>query len=720
MSSTDELFRSALDHYRSGRGQQARRICREIVALDAGHGQAQAMLGMLAHREHDHGEAARRFLLASRAQPDQPLHHLNLGVALLADERWDEAVEAMAHATIAFPHNAALWSCLGNAHAGKEDWGRAETAFARASQAEPENPAHSYNRGLACDRAGRPEEAAALYRVVLARDPRHGDARNNLGLALMAQGATHDARECFTAAFIAGSHTGAGLNLSRCLTAAGETAKAIDVAGHVVSAHPEMAEAHHYLGEALVAAGNHASAAACFGRSLELDPGDQASRAALFHALHAVGDLTGADRLEETVVTEALEREGAGKRPYLTPFAAMSCDLSNADEALLARATAGALARDVGPQCAFWRQRQQEPSPPKRRLRLGYLSDDYRDQATAHLAVGLFENHDRDRFEVIALSHTGPSGDEHRRRIEASVDRFIDISALDHDSAARAIAEAGIDAVIDLKGHTRGNRLAILARRPAPLQITYLGFPGTTGAPWMDLLLADATVAPPEIAAHFSERTIHLPDCYQINDNRAPIASRPVTRREVGLPDGAMVYACFNELWKIDSASFALWCSVLDGVPGAVLWLRDGGELARANLQREAAAHGIDPDRLRFAPYLPKAQHLARITLADLFLDSLRVNAHTTATDALWAGLPLITIAGQRFPARVATSLLQAAGLGELCCADGAAYVTLAGALGLDTGRRRALRERVAGVRRSRLFDSTATTRAFERAIVSE
>ena len=721
MSSTEELFRSAIEHYRMGRGQQARRICREIVARDAGHGPAQAMLGLIAHREHDHGEAARRFLLASEAQPDQPLHRVNLGVALLAAERWDEAAEAMARATAAFAHMAGLWAILGNAHAGLQDWDRAEKAFGRAAQAEPESPEHVYNQALACDRAGRTGKAEQLYRAALERDPRHGDARNNLGLLMMAAGRTRDASECFSAAFIAGSHAGAGINLSRCLIAAGDGARAVEMARHVASAHPEMAQAHHYLGEALEAASDMAAASVCYRRALDLDPDDEAARAALFMALHATGDLAGADRLEAQVVAQALESAGKGKRPSLTPFAAMACALEPEQDALLARAAAAGLARGVDPKQAFWKQGPAARSRgAAERIRLGYLSDDYRDQATAHLAVGLFENHDRDRFEVVAISHTGASNDSHRRRIEARVDRFLDITAMDHDEAARAIAGAGIDVVVDLKGHTRGNRLAILARRPAPLQVTYLGFPGTTGAPWIDLLVADTTVAPPELARHFSERTAYLPDCYQINDNRAPIAAQPATRTDVGLPEGAMVYACFNELWKIDSASFDLWCSILEAVPGAVLWLRDGGDVARANLRREATARGIDPARLFFAPLLPKDQHLARVRLADLFLDTLRVNAHTTATDALWAGLPLVTVAGPRFPSRVAASLLQAAGLADFACPDAASYRDLAVALGRDETRRRALGTRMAGVRNSVLFDSAGRTQAFEARVIEE
>lgn len=297
MTSNDELFRSAIDHYRSGRGDEARRICRAIVAGQEDHGPAQAMLGLMAHRENDHDTAARCFSLASRAQPDQPLHRINLGAALLAAQRWDEAVAAMTSACLSFPHEAALWSCQGNAYAGQLAWARAEASFAHAARLEPDNATHSYNQALACDRDGRHKEAENQYRKTLARDPRHGDARNNLGLLMLAQGRNREAAECFTAGFIAGSHAGAGLNLSRCLAASGDTAKAIEIARHVAGAHPEMAEAHQCLGEACDAAGDHATAALNYRRALDLEPGNQAARAALYHALHAAGDMAGADLL---------------------------------------------------------------------------------------------------------------------------------------------------------------------------------------------------------------------------------------------------------------------------------------------------------------------------------------------------------------------------------------------------------------------------------------
>lgn len=287
MSSNDDLFRSAIEHYRSGRAHQARSICREIVAGDECHGQAQAMLGLIAHREDDFDEAARRFDLAARAQPEQPLHRVNLGAALLAAGRRDDALATLRDATAIFPDHAGLWSSLGEACLANERWSEAESAFACASRAEPENTGHGYRRALACDRAGRLVEAAALYRAVLARDPRHGDAGNGLGLLLMAEGNLHDASASFTAAFIAGSHAGAGLNLSRCLVLAGEADRAVEIARHVVSAHPEMAVAHRCLGEALEATGARTEAVACYRQALACDPGDADARALLAAALDA-------------------------------------------------------------------------------------------------------------------------------------------------------------------------------------------------------------------------------------------------------------------------------------------------------------------------------------------------------------------------------------------------------------------------------------------------
>ncbi len=352
-----------------------------------------------------------------------------------------------------------------------------------------------------------------------------------------------------------------------------------------------------------------------------------------------------------------------------------------------------------------------------RRLRIGYFSADFFSHATMFLMAGLFRAHDRGRFAIHAYSYGPPRDDAVRRDLAGRVDSFTDIGAMG-DSDVHALARRhGLDIAVDLKGFTQHNRSGLFAARLAPVQISYLGYPGTMGADCFDYILADSVVIPPEQRAHYSESVIRLPHSYQANDDRREIAANCPSRAELGLPEGAFVFCCFNNTYKIAPDAFAIWMRLLRQVDGSVLWLFRANRWAEANLRREAAAHGVDPARLVFAERLPQSEHLARHARADLFLDTFNYNAHTTASDALWAGLPLVTRAGRGFAARVGASLLHAVGLPELVTADDAGYEALALALARDPARLAAIRARLAENRRSApLFDTAGFTRAIEAA----
>jgi protein O-GlcNAc transferase len=353
------------------------------------------------------------------------------------------------------------------------------------------------------------------------------------------------------------------------------------------------------------------------------------------------------------------------------------------------------------------------------KLRLGYLSADFHDHATARLAASLFEAHDRTRFEVVAFSTGVDDRSAMRRRLEAGFDRFFDLRMESDGAVAALIRDAGIDILIDLKGHTEEGRLEVLARRPAPLQVHYLGYPGTLGGDAVDYFIADRIVVPPGAERFFTERLVFLDGCYQVNDRQRAIAAETSSRAQASLPENGFVFCCFNNNYKIAPAVFDVWMRLLAAVEGSVLWLlADRG--SEDNLRREALSRGVHPRRLVFAPRLPLAAHLARHRLADLFLDTAPVNAHTTASDALWAGLPLITCAGQSMVARVAASLLSAVGLAELVSADLAQYETLALALARDPARLAELRRRLEAARLTApLFDTARTCRQLETAYLT-
>ncbi len=318
----------------------------------------------------------------------------------------------------------------------------------------------------------------------------------------------------------------------------------------------------------------------------------------------------------------------------------------------------------------------------ERRLRIGYVSSDLRDHAIGTLMAEVFELHDRARVEVTAYYCGPPSTAPLQHRIKQAVEHWVDIRDLDDDAAAARIAADGIDILVDVNGYTRDARTAIFARRPAPVQVNWLGYPGTLGTPWHHYIIADPWIIPREAEAHYSERVLRLP-CYQPNDRKRVIAETP-SRAAAGLPEQGFVFCCFNASQKLSRFTLERWMQILLAVPGSVLWLLDSGEEMRANLRAFAAARGVAQDRLIFAPKIHNADHLARYRLADLFLDSVPYGAHTTASDALWLGVPVLTLSGRGFASRVCGSLVRSAGLPEMVCTTPDAYVRRAIALAGD------------------------------------
>jgi protein O-GlcNAc transferase len=356
---------------------------------------------------------------------------------------------------------------------------------------------------------------------------------------------------------------------------------------------------------------------------------------------------------------------------------------------------------------AFVRQRGQ-------RLRVGYLSSDLHDHATAHLMAGLFEGHNRARIETFAYAADRDDGSAMRRRLRAAFAHWRDVRDLDDGAAAGAIAEDALDVLVDLKGHTHGSRLSILAHRPAPVQLHYLGFPGTLACAGIDGFIGDAITVPEGSEAEFAEPVLRLPVCYQVNDAQRPLPPAP-TRASAGLPDDALVLACFNQTYKVTEPFFATWLAALRAHPRAVLWLAVPHVAARRNLAAFAETAGVARARIVFAPLVPQAAHVARLRCADLALDVLPYGSHTTGSDALWAGVPLLTCRGRTFAGRVGASLCHAVGLDEMVTDDLAAYARLLDALCGDPTRLAALRHHLETRRTTLpLFDTAAFTRAFE------
>lgn len=609
----------------------------------------------------------------------------------------------------------------------------------------PEEAVARSNHGEALRRQGRVADALAHHQRALAWLPDFGGVHFNLGLTLQALGRIGEAVEAYAAAarlmpaFAAapcnqgvllralgrldaaeaalrdalardGALMPAWLNLGAVLQAAGRSEPAAASFRNALALRPDLAEAHANLGVALKEAGRIAESVPGLERALALGLPDAGG--VLAQLVQQRRHLCRWDGLaERSAQLVALVRDGATQQAHPWIF--------------LGEGAGPALERSCAERYSAWRTRTipaarfQHGRGARDRLRIGYLSADYQEHATAALIAELIERHDRRRVEVIGYSHGADDGGPMRRRLAGAFDRFVDLSAVPHADAAARIHGDGVDILVDLKGHTQGARIEIPAQRPAPVQAQWLGYPGTMGAPCFDYVIGDPVVTPFDRQADFSERIVQLPACYQPNDRRRAIAATP-TRAACGLPEGGFVFCSFNAPYKITPALFDLWCRLLTAVPGSVLWLLEGAPEVSGNLRREAAARGVAPGLLVFAPRRPPAEHLARYRLADLFLDTTPVGAHTTASDALWAGLPVLTAPGEGFAARVGASLLRAVGLPELAAPDLGSYEAAALRLAAQPKELAALKARLsAGRDRAPLFDTDRMARALERAFAA-
>ena len=488
--------------------------------------------------------------------------------------------------------------------------------------------------------------------------------------------------------------------------ASGDHAAALGSFGRALQLAPDHAEAQFNLAVLQERMGDLDAALAGFERALGLDPDLPFGLGAWLQAKLAECDWTGLPALSARIAQGV--RAGALVAEPHVLLRIM------ADEALLQRCARTYSAARFPPAT---RPTGRRLSRSDGRIRLGYLSGEFRAHATSALLAEVWSLHDRKAFELIAFDNGWDDGSPMRRRVEGAFDAIVPIAHLSDADAAQCIADRDLDLLIDLNGAFGAHRQGVLARRPAPLQVSYLGYPGTLGAPYLDYLIADGAVLPADHDLHYDEAIVRLPHAYQPNDTRRVAPAAAPTRAEVGLPADRFVFCCFNQAFKITPRIFEIWMSVLSAVPGSVLWLLDTNPTARKNLIATAAAHGIASDRLIFAPWAAHGDHLARQGCADLFLDTLPYNAHTTASDALWMGLPVLTRRGAAFAGRVASSLLSVLDLPELICETLEDYEARAIALARSPDLLRRIRETLIGRRTtSPLFDTAAFTRHLEAA----
>ena len=770
----DTLMAQAQALQRSGRIAQAEPLYREVLRRSPRHFDALHGLGMLAFQAGHPQAAADLIAQALAVEPADASAHANLGYALHVLGRPAQALESLERALALRPELLEALNNRGNTLSALGRHDESVASFDRALALRPDYVEAAYNRGNALHAAGRLADALAAYDAVIAARPDIAQAHNNRARVLQDQGRHDEALAGYDRAVVLVPkylHAIVGRGTAR--LALKQPAAALADFDAALRIDPQHAGAHEGRGSALFALRRADDAVAAFTRCLDIDGTRLDARIQRGNAsyelrryedaivdfdavLAATPDVAGvvcnrgnallelkrydeaARAFERVQALDAAYPYALGKRLYAQ---AMACDWRELD-VLVAQVQDGlaagrpviepfaysAIATDpfAARRCAELFAVDQFPPRPalvaagqrrsSGRIRVGYLGGEFRNQATSILAAELFELHDKSRFEIVAFDNGWDDGSSLRRRMNAAFDEVVTIAALPDDAAAQAIAERRIDILVNLNGWFGLGRTGVFARRPAPVQVNWLGFPGTLGAPYLDVIVADDHVIPAGEEGAYVERVLRLPHSYQPNDRRRAIAAVAPTRAELGLPEAAFVFACFNNTYKITPATFASWMRILAAVDAGVLWLLQDNDAATANLRAAAQAHGIAAQRLHFAPRIRLDEHLARHACADLFLDTLPYNAHTTASDALWAGLPVLSCRGSTFPGRVGSSLLHALDLADdLLVDDVPAFESRAIALARDPAGLARVRARLAQARRTApLFDTPAYARALE------
>jgi protein O-GlcNAc transferase len=658
-------------------------------------------MGDLAHavtlwRGGKREEAEREIEEVRRAAPDDATAIRFLAEIYASSGRSDRAVELWRRLCELNPADAGVLRQLAQALLAERAFGQAIGVLRRALILDPASARAYNNLGLAQLRSGDAAGAVLSMEQAIGIDPLYALGHMNLGLACETLNLEERARLSYQRALALDPHLSeARLRLSRLLREADAAA-----------ARRERNRALESHAINLMTVGRHDEAIPLWTRLI-----DEGADLNYLHGMRFHCRLHSCDWSQYEATAARLEEKILDGEPDDLPFsffvhshsaqAQLRCARSFVADRHPAAANdcSSAFATDAG------------------RIKVAYLSFDFQEHATAYLTAGLFEAHDRSRFDILALSYGRNVASAMRTRLETSVERFIDVSRDTDREVAALMQSLGVQIAVDLKGFTGGARTGILAHRAAPVQINFLGYPGTMGAQYIDYIVADRHVIPAQDRIHYAETVIHMPHCYQPNDAKRPLPAQSPCRAELGLPDRGFVFCCFNNLYKITPAVFETWMGVLQAVDGSMLWLLDGAAAAKRNLYNAAASRGIAPERILFAPHIELAQHLARYRHAGLFLDTSPCNAHTTASDALWMGVPVLTLTGRTFAGRVATSLLHAVGLPQLCTASPAEYAALAIRLARTPSELSALATHLEEGRRTfPLFDTAVYCRNLEAA----
>ncbi len=705
-----ETLGTAFAAHQAGNLPKAEQLYRQILATDRKHFNALQLLGVIHAQRGEFREAVRLIKAALKVKKNDQQALYNLGKALLPLKRPGDALKCFDKVLSIRPDHAEAQNNRGIALQELHRLDDALECFDEVLAIRPDHAEAQNNRGNILLELHRPDEALQSYDKALAIHPDYFEARNNRGNALLELNHFDEALRNFDQALaIHPDYAKAHNNRGNVLRGLRRLEDSLESYNRALAIEPNAAGTLFNRGKLLRDLNLLDEAVEDFERLIEIDPNYSDARGRLYYAKRHACDWR--DYEEETSLILAETR--AGKR-CATPWQFLAMSDLPGDQL----------------QCTQSWQRENHPvseSPlwtgeryDHDRIRVAYVSADFHEHPMAWLMAGLFEQHDRSKFETIAISFGPDEPGPTRDRLVNAFEHFHDVRQESPGEIARLIRDMEVDIAIDRKGYTTDCRTGIFALRPAPIQVNYLAYPGSMGAAYIDYIIADRFVIPEDDRQHYTEKVVYLPDTYQANDSKRVIAAQTPERGDVGLPEKGFVFSCFNNNYKITPQMFGIWMSLLVEIKGSALWVLESNAAAMRNMRQEAAKRGVPPERLVFAPKVEHSQHLARHRLADLFLDTLPFNGHTTASDALWAGLPVVTCTGNTFAGRVATSLLNAVGLPELVTSKLDAYENLAHALATNPAM---LSDIKAKLRRNRtthpLFDTDRFRRHIEQAYIT-
>jgi predicted O-linked N-acetylglucosamine transferase (SPINDLY family) len=664
----------AIRLHMSGRLRDAALKYHEILTKDDKNHEAIHLLGVIAAQEGRHGEAVQYISKAIALNRSNPNYFLNRG----------------------------------NAYNELDDHRNAIQDYDQAISLKPSYVNAHANKALALKKSGQIAQAIEVFNTTLALDNNYAEAHYNLGILHFEMRALVLAINCFQrAALLEPQNADIFFNLAIALRQNGHTREATSAFDHTLMLQPHRTEAYFGRGMAQHELKQFPLAIADFEKVIQLAPDFPYAYGRLLHAKMSICDWRDFKQTQASIAT-AVQQGRRIAEPFAwqatghTADSLLNCNKIYAQDKFTSTARLSSYPRATN----------------NRKIRLGYVSGEFGDQATSHLLISLLENHDRTKFEVYCFDNGDDDHSLMRRRLLSAIDALIPIRNMNDADAAQIINEKEIDILFNLNVYFGNQRNGIFAQKPSPIQVNYLGFPGSAGADYMDYIVADKTVIPTDEKRYYQEKVIYLPNSYQPSDISRQQHTDCGGRSDHGLPEESFVFCCFNNNYKITPDIFDIWTEILKSSPNGVLWLLSDSEHAKQNLRKEARIRGLDPDRLIFADRVDNARHLARHRHADLFLDTLPCNAHTTASDALWTGLPVLTCYGTTFPGRVAASLLKALNLPELVTHSLQEYRLKAIELANDRVSLLHLRDRLMEQRKTApLFDAKLYARHFEKLI---